>query len=580
MSSAPPPNCSACGAWQNAGACGTGGCGATQKPQTRSGCPTGCQTSKCEDDTSCGGVTVCGDNICDPGEINSCPNDCTGGGQTEIIKVDTGAKNPAVAVDSIGNLHFAYDCHTYVHSKGIGAHNACYRKVYSENGEIKMTVPQTLLTEGSVVLTADPRIAMDQGDRAHIIANSTYLVITPTGQTLKKELVEIDNARLAVSRTSNESYLLYRAGRYGGIMLKKLIIDDTGITEAWTKTVNSACSKPQMPGNVVIDKRGAGNVTWRQFGDDDLICPGRNVQYAQFNVQSGDIYSQRDIEIGSTSDFTDMFYDAAKDEFHFIVTNPYGQGLNYKIMSASGTMSPVYGLYLPPNPVVFQASERFGEGNTVGPYLSMDKSGKLYMSFTGASTQLMPNSSIYYYTAYYTILDRAQLQADVNNAPALTRFTPDHWSDQGTAGSNPIIGPAWNQGVFFAYEDDIENSLFDIYLKAAGGAVIGPDPPLPPGLCDPNLDCDSVSRVDVFDLALLMYYWDGNDVTVTPNIACDNGLTRNADFNADKRVDAGDLGWVATCWGSPMLPSCVDHCPTSSLTKGASSASPSAPSVY
>ena len=202
------------------------------------------------------------------------------------------------------------------------------------------------------------------------------------------------------------------------------------------------------------------------------------------------------------------------------------------------------------------------------------------MSFTGASTQLMPNSSIYYYTAYYTILDRAQLQADVNNAPALTRFTPDHWSDQGTAGSNPIIGPAWNQGVFFAYEDDIENSLFDIYLKAAGGAVIGPDPPLPPGLCDPNLDCDSVSRVDVFDLALLMYYWDGNDVTVTPNIACDNGLTRNADFNADKRVDAGDLGWVATCWGSPMLPSCVDHCPTSSLTKGASSASPSAPSVY
>jgi len=58
-----------CTAWVDSGACGTGGCDANQKPQTRTCTPSGCQTeSQCITDSSCGnchGTTPPGaDNYC------------------------------------------------------------------------------------------------------------------------------------------------------------------------------------------------------------------------------------------------------------------------------------------------------------------------------------------------------------------------------------------------------------------------------------------------------------------------------------------------------------------------------------
>ncbi|MFA4835037.1 MAG: choice-of-anchor Q domain-containing protein [Dehalococcoidia bacterium] len=83
--------------------------------------------------------------------------------------------------------------------------------------------------------------------------------------------------------------------------------------------------------------------------------------------------------------------------------------------------------------------------------------------------------------------------------------------------------------------------------------------------CDPNLDCDTAPNVDVFDLALLMYYWDDKNSTLpTDDTACG----KNADFDANKLVDVGDLGWMATCWGTPMLPACVNSCPATSGGSG------------
>src|SRR3989338_8865476 len=182
----------------------------------------------------CGNGTKDGGEECDDGnEIDNdgCSSACkieSGSGQTEIIKVASGAKNPAVAVDSIGNLHFAYDSQTHVHSKGVGAHNARSRKGYSENGEIKMSVG-TILAQGDIVLSADPRIAIDNNDNAHIMAGGRYAVVVTSGQTFVRDFAEIDNARLAIDKNSNNAFLLYRAGRYGGIMLKKISFDGTNI---------------------------------------------------------------------------------------------------------------------------------------------------------------------------------------------------------------------------------------------------------------------------------------------------------------------------------------------------------------
>ena len=625
-------------------------------------------TNYCCDGT-CDAVPVCGDgNVnqaseqCDDGDTVSgdgcsatCQTEGGGGGQTEIIKVDTGAKNPAVAVDSIGNLHFAYDCHTYVHPKGIGTHNACYRKVYSENGEIKMTVPQTLLTEGSVVLTADPRIGLDKDSNVHIIAGSRYTVITAAGQTVYKDLADIDNARLAVDKNSNNAFLLYRAGRYGGIMLKKISFDGTNINEIWTKTINPACPKPQMPGNVVIDNHDVGAVTWRQFGDHHPVCPGRNIQYAQFDIQSGAISGQREV-FGTTSDFSDMVI-GPDGRIHFIAVSARGvDGLWYKYID-NNTLSPSYKLLAPGNPgtnIILDASSRFGEANVIGPYMSFDKSEELYLSFVGAGNQykyykiektnfkggvyydfdvtqctpgtvypcesctdttyndngnlipicshgrvngvpdyknigeldlsgslsgtnacslnINPSNSMQrdrivcngyqYYTAYYFILDETQLSSTSNNMPTLSKFTPNRTqeSDQGSEDSNPIIGRAWNQGVFFAYEDNYENPLFDIYLKAAGGAVIG-KPEI-----KADLNCDG--KVDVQDFGILLSHWEKTEPPANlehyANAGCagTNTPEKNLDLNCgtkivnnqvvrDIKIDGADLGSLLSCWGTP-----------------------------
>ncbi len=183
-------------------------------------------------------------------------------------------------------------------------------------------------------------------------------------------------------------------------------------------------------------------------------------------------------------------------------------------------------------------------------------------------------------------------------------------SRQGSKWTNPQSAAANNQGIITAFEYAVPDEPYNIFFKMIDGANICAqpvcdydticEPPLetvanctdcitPPVCgnkiietgeqcddgntisgdgcsstcqlehCDPNLDCDTTPKVDVFDLALLMYYWDDRDSTLpTDDTACG----KNADFNADKLVDVGDLGWMATCWGSPMLPACVNNCPS------------------
>src|SRR3989338_928490 len=59
-----------------------------------------------------------------------------------------------------------------------------------------------------------------------------------------------------------------------------------------------------------------------------------------------------------------------------------------------------------------------------------------------------------------------------------------------------------------------------------------------------NLDCDTDNNVDVFDLALLMYFWDATPPFTT---ACG----KNADFDGNASVDFRDFPHLRNCWGRP-----------------------------
>ena len=127
--------------------------------------------------------------------------------------------------------------------------------------------------------------------------------------------------------------------------MKKIKASGGTISEEATITVNNKCSKPQMPGNVVVDKDDVVHLTWRQYGDSDTICPGRNVQYIQYKNNS---FVNKKQVFDATSDYTDLELNEDTGEFHMIATTPYGScGLAYRTMDMGGNLSPIYYLYLP-----------------------------------------------------------------------------------------------------------------------------------------------------------------------------------------------------------------------------------------
>ncbi|NMC51370.1 glycoside hydrolase family 5 protein [Candidatus Kuenenbacteria bacterium] len=358
-------------------------------------CDTGENSINCPADCPPTPQINCGNGICEGGETNAnCPADCpTGGGSADLIKIDDNARNPAVVVDSMGNLHVAYDC--------VSAGGVCYRKIYQEMGQIKKG-PVIPLASG----TNDPRVGITDGDQIHIVTAVKYIVIEPDGTIIKKDLPALNSPRLALStKNPGEAYVLYReTDRYGAIKMKKIKASGGTISEEATITVNDKCSKPQMPGNVVVDKDDVVHLTWRQFGDSDSICPGRNVQYIQYKNNS--FVNKKEI-FGATSDYTDMELNEATGEFHMIATTPQGTcGLAYRTMDMGGNLSPIYYLYLPygityactkpagetASYIISGAADRRGEANITAPYMSFENDGKLHIAFIGAGTQIRPDT--------------------------------------------------------------------------------------------------------------------------------------------------------------------------------------------
>lgn len=157
-------------------------------------------------------------------------------------------------------------------------------------------------------------------------------------------------------------------------------------------------------------------------------------------------------------------------------------------------------------------------------------------------------SSAYYYVAYYTEVNKTTLKtgAGVNNyrPPEILepiKFTPERAkeSDQGTVESNPIIGKAWGQGVFMVFEDDDGHpGIFDVYLKAVGGAVVG----MPILLADFNCD----GGINVIDFGILLSHWgkSGTEVENYTNGTCEKSLN----LNKKGGIDENDFPGLLSCW--------------------------------
>lgn len=200
-----------------------------------------------------------------------CDGTCTGtppASQPELIKIDINAKNPAVDVDSQGNLHIAYDC-----PGGL-----CYAKVTSEKGIIK--VNKIFTSSKLLAASGDARVRVDKNDNVHISYNDGYAVIKPDGTlgAKKDNMYKVYDRGRIMNRMDVDSqgnaYILYQYGQAGeykngtppddkfrSIRLKKMKYENGAITQEWEEIIDApscvshiASPGRMTPGNIKIDK--------------------------------------------------------------------------------------------------------------------------------------------------------------------------------------------------------------------------------------------------------------------------------------------------------------------------------------
>lgn len=524
----------------------------------------------------------CGNGTCDAGEDSiNCPADCPSGpgGSGDLIKIDDNARNPAVVVDSMGNLHVAYDCDS--------AGGVCYRKIYQEMGQIKKG-PVIPLASG----TSDPRIEITDGDQIHIVTGAKYIVIEPDGTIIKKDLSTLNSPRLALSaKNPGEAYVLYReTDRYGAIKMKKIKASGGTISEEATITVNNKCSKPQMPGNVVVDKDDVVHLTWRQYGDSDPICPGRNVQYIQYKNNS---FVNKKQVFDATSDYTDLELNEDTGEFHMIATTPYGScGLAYRTMDMGGNLSPIYYLYLPygvtyactkpagetASYIISGAADRRGEANITAPYMSFENDGKLHIAFIGAGTQIRPDTIEDALKNVYWEVDNIDPDSmPVPNSSDLEQLKARWLSKNSGKTTNDYIEMlneeifCWNNPA--SYLSAKGCYYYTAYHTVLDKATLKPD--TPPGGDAPNniptpekftpertkeSDQGSDASNPIIDKAwnqgvFMVFEDDYENPKFNIYLKAVGGAVigipqMKADLNCSGKVDVVDLGILMSCWGN------------------------------
>ncbi|HPA25148.1 MAG TPA: hypothetical protein PLK76_00010 [bacterium] len=566
--------------------------GVTAPPPTGNNCVANLGGHICSSNQTCstGFISASDSNYC-------CLGSCVGGGSTtngdlDLFKIDSDSRNPAVDVDAQGNLHISYDCGSFVHPKGVFSNNLCYSKVTSRNGLpfVNKLFPVTsplAVKKNADAFGLDSRLRIDQLGNTHIVYNEGYIVLGVDGSMLAKNenLFPVTDHGLVFARLDIDSrgnaYVLYQYGdketagsfktgyQQRSIRLKKIKYENGIITEVWDRAIAESCNqadaKRMTPGNIKINSNDVAYLSWRDHnegggcGEDQ---ENQGIWYTKFDTrQATPNFATKNKVLGVMSDFSDLEIDS-ENNIHFVATKAWGYGLAYTYINNSGLSQPASTLFAPPqSQVIYAASERFGEANTICPALKKDTLGKMYLSFAGAGTQEMPSSEFEYYVAYYSIIDKNTLVTG-NNLPNLFRFTPldatrTRESDQGTQESNPIIGKAWNQGVFMVFEDNYynTNNLFDIYLKGAGGAVIG----IPKIKADFNCD----GKINIQDFGILLSYWGKTEppdnILHYTNASCkDQEKNLNLDnifSGSDHKavITENDFGVLLPCWGTPRI---------------------------
>ncbi len=572
-----------CSSWVNQSCGSAGGCSSNNTMgQSRTCVPANCDiTTQCIVDSSC---TTSGDNS-DIG--GSTTND-----DLDLLKIDSDSRNPAVDVDAQGNLHISYDCGSFVHAKGVFSDKLCYAKVTNRNGlpfinKLFPVASPLAIKKNADAFGLDSRLRIDQLGNTHIVYNEGYIVLGVDGSMLAKNenLFPVTDHGLVFARLDIDSrgnaYVLYQYGdketagsfktgyQQRSIRLKKIKYENGIITEVWDRAIAESCNqadaKRMTPGNIKINSNDVAYLSWRDHnegggcGEDQ---ENQGIWYTKFDTrQATPNFATKNKVLGVMSDFSDLEIDS-ENNIHFVATKAWGYGLAYTYINNSGLSQPASTLFAPPqSQVIYAASERFGEANTICPALKNDTLGKMYLSFAGAGTQEMPSSEFEYYVAYYSIIDKNTLVTG-NNLPNLFRFTPldatrTRESDQGTQESNPIIGKAWNQGVFMVFEDNYynTNNLFDIYLKGAGGAVIG----IPKIKADFNCD----GKINIQDFGILLSYWGKTEppdnILHYTNASCkDQEKNLNLDnifSGSDHKavITESDFGVFLPCWGTPKI---------------------------
>lgn len=582
-------DCSTCGAWQSASSCGTGGCSATQRLQTRSGCPVGCQTSQCVADTSCAGGGGTGG---------------TGGtaGAGAPLLIATNSRNPSAATDRQGNVHIAYDRNCSI--KGNTGELISCEVWYVKYTCAGLEIPIRL---GSGTNT---RIATDANNNAHIVwgqgisggqqvvynrivngavawANGRPLYINTDSTT------ELEKPRIAVSASGQVhisfqhlphiSYLSF------GINDNVSAFSETQLIQV--DNVPDSDEKGTRQGGIVIDSNGDVHFSWSYY-------TGGGAFYRKYNFTSRSFDAINWVTQGvgwqTTSDFTSLNINKNNGDIVYAaqpgnVDNPsnpnYGQllygnlgtsvnsgerlsaynfgtevgliddGDNLDVETVVDTRNISYITFAGSN---LKSTIEEGEGTNTAANCGDGVCDYNFEHFENGIINKMYCPRDCGHFAYYFTVN----QSGVYSGQDALRLTPtESNNNQGKKATNPIPTAARNQGIYVVYEDNANNINYDAYLVSVDGADICWVPPA----LKADFNCDG--QIDIIDFGVLLSFWQKTTGIINyKHTMC--ATIKSLDIfpvaAGDNRVEYGDVASLLGCWGTPdpvSQPTCYNTNP-------------------
>lgn len=334
-------------------------------------------------------------------------------------KTVASGKDSDVAVDSQGNLHFAYvrNGGTYYLKYNYNSGTALSAEIYVGSG-------------------GDPQIAIDSQNNPHIVWNGmNYARWTGSGFSYILGVITAKNKpRIAIS-DEDMVVVMCQAPVGEGSRVQARFIKNGAIVSG-VKVVGG-----DSPGSITFDSTGKAHLTWRQ----NHICHYNSLINPPSTVTSGSIQIHPDC-----SDFQWIACDQRDNSLHVVNTRKGGAGIDYQFRNAAGQWSSVRN---------FGYAQRWGEADPMGPTIDVDKDGYKYVSFNGY--QALP---------YVFVLD-----ANGNGVGGVQKVDGTQTGgkhEQPNVASRPDMGGAyytWGTSVIFV------KSIGDISIGGGGAAAVNVD---------------------------------------------------------------------------------------------------------